>query len=178
LILIIGLIGLCATTGEGAVGDWSAVYLHDNIGTSTGYAAAGLAAFSVTMTAGRMLGDRLAARFGPGRLVRGCGLLAAAGLAGGLASGNAAGGVAGFAVLGAGLSCIVPQVFSVGGRADPVSPGRGLARVVGISYTGLVGGPVVIGWCANLAGLPLALGIPVLLALGVAAFAPALAVPG
>ena len=127
------------------------------------------------MTAGRLAGDRLAGRFGRVRLVRGCALLGAAGLAGGLLSRDVAGALTGFAVLGAGLSCIVPQVFSAGGRADPVSPGRGLARVVGLGYLGLAGGPVVIGACASLIGLPLALGIPVLLVLWVAVSARALA---
>jgi MFS family permease len=127
------------------------------------------------MTAGRLVGDRLAARFGPVRLVRWCGLLAAAGLAGGLLSHSIAGALAGFAVLGAGLSCVVPQVFSAGGRADPIRPGRGLARVVGLGYLGLAGGPVVIGACASLTGLRVALGIPVVLCVWVAVSAPALA---
>ena len=102
LVLALGILGLCGLVGEGAAGDWSAVYLHDN-------------------------------------------LIAAAGLAGGLLSHSIAGALAGFAVLGAGLSCVVPQVFSAGGRADPVRPGRGLARVVGLGYLGLAAGPVVIG---------------------------------
>jgi fucose permease len=173
-VLALGVLGLCGLVGEGAAGDWSAVYLHDNLGASAGLAAVGYGAFSVMMTLGRLAGDRLAARFGQVRLVRGCGLIAAAGLAGGLLSHGVAGGVAGFAVLGAGLSCVVPQVFSAGGRADPVRPGRGLARVVGLGYLGLAGGPVVIGACASLTGLPVALGIPVVLALWVAVSARAL----
>lgn len=175
LVLALGIVGLCALVAEGAAGDWSAVYLRDNLGTSAGLAAVGYGAFSVTMTAGRMAGDRLAARFGTVRLVRGCGLLAAFGLAGGLLSHSVIGALAGFAVLGAGLSCVVPQVFSAGGRADPVHPGRGLARVVGLGYLGLAGGPVVIGACASRIGLPLALGIPVVLVLWVAVSARALA---
>jgi MFS family permease len=168
-------VGLCGLVAEGAAADWSAVYLHDNLGASAGLAAVGYGVFSAMMTSGRLAGDRLAARFGRVRLVRGCGLVAAAGLAGGLISHSVAGALAGFAVLGAGLSCIVPQVFSAGGRADPVRPGRGLARVVGLGYLGLAGGPVVIGACASLLGLPLALGIPVVLAFWVAMSARALA---
>jgi len=163
---------------EGAAGDWSGVYLRDNLGTSAGFAALGFAAFSITMTVGRFLGDRLAGRFGAVRLVRGCGLVAAAGLAGGLLSRRPLGALAGFAVLGAGLSCVVPQVFSAGGRADPVRPARGLARVVGIGYLGLVGGPAVIGACASVVGLPIAFGIPVLLALGIVVLAGAVARAG
>ncbi|MGA2825529.1 MAG: MFS transporter [Streptosporangiaceae bacterium] len=175
LVLALGVVGLCGLVAEGAAGDWSAVYLHDDLGASAALAAVAFGAFSVAMTAGRLAGDRLAGRFGRVRLVRGCALLGAAGLAGGLLSRDVAGALTGFAVLGAGLSCIVPQVFSAGGRADPVSPGRGLARVVGLGYLGLAGGPVVIGACASLIGLPLALGIPVLLVLWVAVSARALA---
>lgn len=178
LILLVGTLGLGALLVEGAISDWSAVYLRDNLGTSAGFAAAGFAGFALAMTAGRLLGDRLAARFGPVRLVRASGLVAAAGLAGGLLSGTPAGAIAGFAVLGAGLACIVPQVFLAGGTADPARPGHGLARVVGMSYLGMVSGPVLIGGAASLIGLPLALGIPVILALGVAALAGVLAPRG
>jgi MFS family permease len=171
LIVLLGTVGLCGLLVEGATADWSAVYLHDNLGTSAGFAAAGFAAFALAMTAGRLLGDALAARFGPVRLVRASGLVAAAGLAGGLISNSPVGGVVGFAVLGAGLSCIIPQVFLAGGKADPARPGHGLARVVGMSYLGMVSGPVLIGGAATLVGLPLALGIPVLLALCVAVLA-------
>jgi MFS family permease len=171
LILLLGTVGLCSLLVEGATADWSAVYLHDNLGTSAGFAAAGFAAFALAMTVGRLLGDRLAARFGPVRLIRASGLIAAAGLAGGLISGSPAGGVAGFAVLGAGLACIAPQVFLAGGSADPARPGHGLARVVGMSYLGMVSGPVLIGAAATLVGLRLALGIPVVLALCVTALA-------
>jgi fucose permease len=175
LVVALGVLGVCGLVCEGATGDWSAVYLKDNLGTSSGFAAIGFAAFSVTMTAGRLAGDRLVHRFGAPRLVRGCGLLAAAGLAGGLLSHSPAGAVAGFAVLGAGLSVVVPQVFAAGGRADPERPGSGLAKVVGFGYAGMAGGPAVIGAVASQVGLPLALGIPVVLALWIAVAAPILA---
>jgi fucose permease len=175
LILLLGTVGLCGLLVEGATADWSAVYLHDNLGTSAGFAAAGFAAFALAMTVGRLLGDRLATRFGPVRLVRVSGLVAAAGLAAGLISRSPVGGVAGFAVLGAGLACVAPQVFLAGGSADPARPGHGLARVVGLSYLGMVSGPVLIGGAASLVGLPLALGLPVILALCVAALAGVLA---
>ena len=56
VIWVLGLLALCGQLGEGSAGDWSAVYLHVNLGTSAGVAAVGLAAFSVTMAAGRMVG--------------------------------------------------------------------------------------------------------------------------
>jgi fucose permease len=170
-VLLLGLVGFCCLVGEGAAGNWSGVYLHDDLGTSQGFAALGFAAFSVTMTIGRFIGDRLALRLGPVRLVRGCGLLAALGLTAGLLTRHPVGGVAGFAALGAGLSCIVPQVFSAAGNADPARAGRNLARVAGLGYLGLVSGPVLIGGVAGLTGLPTALAIPALLGVGVAALA-------
>jgi MFS family permease len=170
-LLVLGLLALCCMMGEGAAGSWSAVYLRDNLGTSAGFAATGFAAFSITMALGRLLGDRLAARFGAAALIRCSGLVAAGGLAAGLIIATPAAGVAGFALFGAGLSCTIPQLFSAAGNADPARRGAGLARVAGLGYLGLLGGPVVIGGCASLVGLPLALGIPVVLSLLVAASA-------
>src|SRR5262249_60479100 len=88
VIWVLGLLALCGQVGEGSAGDWSAVYLHADLGTSAGAAALALGAFSVTMAAGRVAGDRLAARFGPVRLVRGSGLVAGLGLAAGLLIGT------------------------------------------------------------------------------------------
>ena len=177
LIVALGVLAVCGLAAEGAAGDWSAVYLRDSLGTSAGFAALGFAAFSVTMTAGRAVGDRLIRRFGVVSLIRACGLIAAVGLAGGLAASNPAAAVAGFAVFGAGLSLVVPQVFAAGGRADPARPGSALAKVVGIGYAGQSAGPAVIGAAASLVGLRLALAIPVLLALWIAVAAPVLRAP-
>jgi MFS family permease len=177
VVALLAVVAFCCLVGEGAADNWSAVYLHDDLGTSQGFAALGFAAFSIMMTIGRLAGDRLALRFGPVRLVRGCGLLAAAGLAAGLLTDRPIGGLAGFAALGAGLSCIVPQVFSAAGNADPARAGRNLARVAGLGYLGLVTGPPLIGGAAAAMGLPWALGIPALLALGVAAAAGAMRRP-
>jgi Major Facilitator Superfamily len=167
----LGLLALCCLVSEGTAGNWSAVYLHNNLRIQSGFAVSGFAAFSVAMTVGRLLGDRLATRFGPVRLVRGCGLLAATSLAAGLASNDPVAAVAGFALFGAGLSCTIPQLFSAAGNEDPDQPATGLGRVAGLGYIGLVGGPVLIGACAALTGLPVALGIPVVLGLCVAASA-------
>lgn len=171
-LLVVGFSG--GMFGEGAAGDWSAVYLRDNLGTSPGFAALGFAAFSVTMTAGRALGDRLIHRFGVVALIRWCGAVAALGLAVALITASPAVTVLGFAIFGAGLSAVIPQAFAAGGRADPARPGSGIAKVVGASYAGQAGGPAVIGAVASKIGLHVALAIPVLLALWIAVAAPAL----
>ena len=171
VIWILGLLALCGQVGEGSAGDWSAVYLHADLGTSAGLAVAGLAAFSVTMAAGRMAGDRLAARFGPVRLVRVSGLVVGLGLAAGLLIGTPAAAVAGFALLGAGLAGIFPQIVSSAVRLDPSRAGRNIGRIAAVAYSGLLGGPVVIGAAASGVGLRDALFIPAALAVLVAAAA-------
>jgi MFS family permease len=176
-ILFLGVLAFCALVGEGAAADWSAVYLHDDLGSTAGFAALAYAAFSVTMTAGRLVGDRLAAALGQVRLVRCCAVLASVGLAAALVIGRPLAAVVGFGCLGAGLSCIAPQVFSAAGNRDPARAGRFLARVAGLGYVGFLTGPVLIGGAAELVGLPRALAVPVLLALFVAVAASALRTP-
>ena len=171
VIWVLGLLALCGQVGEGAAGDWSAVYLHVDLGTSAAVAAAGLAAFSVTMAAGRMVGDRLAARFGSVRLVRGSGLVAGLGLAAGLLIGTPAAAVAGFALLGAGLAGIFPQIVSSAVRLDPSRAGRNIGRIAAVAYSGLLVGPVAIGAAASGVGLRDALLIPAALSVLVAAAA-------
>jgi len=174
LVIALGLLGICGLVGEGAAGDWSAVYLRDNLGTSAGVAALAYAAFSVTMTVGRAVGDPLIRRFGVVRVIRGGGVAATAGFALALATPSPAATIAGFLAVGAGLSVVVPQVFAAGGRADPGRPGSGLAKVVGLGYTGLTAGPAVIGLAASRIGLRLALLIPLVLAGWIVAVAPVL----
>jgi MFS family permease len=171
VIWVLGLLALCGQVGEGSAGDWSAVYLHVNLGTSAAVAAAGLAAFSVTMAAGRVAGDRLAARFGSVRLVRVSGLVAGLGLAAGLLIGTPAAAIAGFALLGAGLAGIFPQIVSSAVRLDPSRAGRNIGRIAAVAYSGLLGGPVAIGAAASGVGLRDALLIPAALSLVVAAAA-------
>ena len=177
LVLALGVLGVCGLVGEGAAGDWSAVYLRDNLGTSAGLAALGFAAFSVTMTLGRGVGDRLIRRFGVVSVIRVGGLIATAGLGLALATPVPAVAIAGFTAFGAGLSIVVPQVFAAGGRADPFRPGSGLAKVVGLGYAGMAAGPAIIGLVANSIGLHLALLIPLALAAWIAVAAPALRAP-
>jgi fucose permease len=173
-VLFLGVLVFCCLVGEGAAADWSAVYLRDSLRSSAGFAAAGYATFSIMMTAGRLVGDRLAVRFGPVRLVRWCAVVASSGLAVALVIDRPVAGVIGFGCLGAGLSCIAPQVFSAAGNQNPARAGNAIARVASLGFVGFVVGPVVIGSTAQLIGLPRALGIPAVLAMFVALTAPAL----
>jgi MFS family permease len=171
VIAILGLLALCGQVGEGAANDWSAVYLHVNLHSSAGVATVGLDAFSITMAAGRMVGDRLAARFGSVALVRVSGLVAGLGLGFGVLVPVPAVAIAGFALLGAGLAGIFPQIVSSAARLDPERAGSNIGRIASVSYLGLLCGPVAIGGLAAGIGLRNALLFPAGLAIVVAVFA-------
>ena len=173
----IGALAFSGLLVEGACGDWSAVYLHDELGTSAGLAAAGFTAFSVAMVVGRTSGDRLVQALGPVRLVRSGGTLAAAGFALALVAASPAAAVLGFACLGIGVSCIVPLVFRAAGHVPGIAPGLALGAVSSMGYAGLMAGPPLVGALAELTSLPTALWLLVGLAGLVAALANVARVP-
>jgi MFS family permease len=153
----LGVISFCVLLGEGAMSDWSAVYLDNALETGPGFAAAGYAAFSLAMALGRLFGDRLTERFGPTRLVRLCGAVAAVGLGVALAVGDPVFALVGFACAGAGFSVVFPLALSAAGQTEDVATGPALAAVSTAAYTGFLVGPPTIGFVAELAGLGTAL---------------------
>ena len=170
-LLALGAVAMCVMIGEGAMADWSAVYLRNNLGTREGVAASGYATFSVAMALGRFLGDYLTARFKPVNLVRWGGTLSAIGIALALVFGHAASALVGFALVGAGFATIVPIVFSAAGNRHGIAPGVALASVSSLGYLGFLIGPPLIGFVAELVGLRGALGILVATSLTAAALA-------
>jgi predicted MFS family arabinose efflux permease len=155
-LVFLALIAFGSFLAEGAASDWSAVYLHSSLGASPGLAAIGYTVFSCTMLGGRLAGDRLTDWAGPTRLVRASAGAAAVAFLGALLIGRPAAGMAGFAVLGAGLSVVVPIAFTAASRLG--LPGPNLALVTSTGYMGMLVGPAVIGGLAEVVGLPAALG--------------------
>jgi MFS family permease len=141
---------------EGAANDWSAVYLHSSLRATAGLAALGYTIFAAAMAAGRLCGDHLANRFGPVRLVRVCAVASGAGFAAALLIGQPGAALAGFALLGFGLSCVVPLVFTSASRRGQAGPALAVATSSG--YAGMMIGPPAIGGLADWTGLPAALG--------------------
>ena len=168
-LLLPGIVALAGLLSEGAMGDWSAVYLRTSLGAGTTMAAAAFAAFSVMMAAGRFTGDRLVARLGGDLVVRAGGALAACGLGLTLAIGQPLIAVLGFGLVGAGLSCVFPVVLSSAARTPGIAPSAAIAAVCTIGYLGFLVGPPAIGGLAELIGLPAALGLVVLLCALIAA---------
>jgi len=168
-ILGLGVAAFAVLLAEGAVADWSAVHLREDLGAGSGAAGLAFVAFSATMTIGRLAGDRVLTRFGRRRTVQVLSAAAASGLALGLLSGTSAGAILGFAVLGLGIACVFPALLSEVGDGL-AAPGPALAAVSTFGYTGFLVGPPLIGLVAELVGLRGALGmLPLLVALAAVA---------
>ncbi len=170
-LLGLGVISFCVLLGEGAMSDWSAVYLDGTLETGPGFAAAGYAAFSLAMAFGRLFGDGLAERLGHVRLVRACGAIAAGGLGAALLVGQPVFALIGFACAGAGFSVVFPAALSAAGRAEGTAAGPALAAVSTAGYTGFLVGPPAIGFAAELVGLGGALFVVVGLSAAIVIFA-------
>jgi fucose permease len=168
---LLGALALCTSVGEGAMSDWSGLYLRDVLGTSSGVAALGFAAYSVAMLVGRFTGDALVRRFGAPHLVRAGGVLAALGLGVALLLNQPGAMLLGFAAVGLGLSIVYPLVFSAAGNQPTVSAGRAVASVATVGYGGFLAGPPVLGWLAELTSLRATMALVVLLAVLTAALA-------
>ncbi len=163
--------GFCALVSEGAIADWTGVFLRQVIHSSEAFAPIGYGVFSVSMSAFRMAGDHITQSLGEARAVRLGGLLAAAGMAFMIAVSNQWLVLAGLITAGAGLSSIVPLVFAAGGRVTELGEGGGVAAVTGIGYLGFLVGPPAIGFVAQALNLRWGLFLLVLLSAATAWFA-------
>jgi len=177
-LLGLGAIACCVLLGEGAMADWSAVYLSRALGAGAAAAALGYTAFSLTMAGGRLAGDALTQRFGPVAMLRGGGLLVALGLGAALLANTVPAMAVGFACVGAGLAASFPIVIGAAGRVPGVPPSLGLTAVATAGYVGFLAGPPVIGFVSQVGGLRAGMAVVALLGLAVAALAGRTAVEG
>ena len=152
-LLGLGLLGFCVFLSEGAVSDWSAVYLENVLGSPSAIAAAGYASYALAMAGMRFGGDALTARFGPMVVVLAGGLLAASGMAAVVLIASIPVAVIGFACVGLGLAAGFPIAISAAGRTPGTAPAAAIGAVATASYAGLLLGPPIIGFIADSAGL-------------------------
>ena len=162
-LVALGAIAFCCLFAEGAVDDWSGVYLHEGQGASLGLAPLGAAACGIGMAIGRFGGDAVIARYGrPATLWRAA-LIAGAGMTLAVLAPGPGVAIAGYAVLGLGVATIVPIAFTLGGTAEGVPPAWAISRVTMLGYAGLFSSPPAIGLVAQVTGLAAALAIPAVL---------------
>lgn len=165
---LLGGIAFAAALSEGAVADWSGLYLERVLGTGAGVAASGYVVFSATMAVVRLLGDRITARFGRRSVVRYGGLVGAGGTALALLVAAPVAALVGFAIAGVGIAAIMPIAFSSAGDVPGSAQGEGVAAVASVGYAGFLVGPPLIGYLADVVGLRWALGAVVLTAASLA----------
>jgi len=162
-LVALSAIGFCIFLSEGAIADWTAVYLKQVLHAGAGMVPVGYAVFSATMALFRFIGDAITLRIGRAWTIRAGGSIAALGLAVVVAAHTPYAALAGFALAGAGFSSIIPLVFAAGGRIPGVGEGAGVATVSGLGYLGFLVGPPAIGFISEASSLRAGLGLLVVL---------------
>ena len=154
----LGAIAFCALMAEGAMVDWSAVYLREHVSADPLLAGAGFALFSAGMAAGRLLCDKVSEARGRLFVVQAGAIVSALAMGFSLLQENPVWAIAGFVAFGFGLSCILPVMFSIAGSGKTgMPPGAAIAALATTAYTGLLIGPALIGLVAGVVGLPASL---------------------
>ncbi|UOQ71287.1 MFS transporter [Hymenobacter cellulosilyticus] len=152
-LLKFGLICFASMACEGTMYDWSGVYFDKAVHAPKNWVAAGFATYMVAMTTGRFLGDWLVNRYGVKPLLRLSGLLMTSGLVLAALLPLPLTAALGFALVGLGVSCVVPMVFSMVGRSTTLSSGAAIAGVSTVGYIGFLIVPPLVGFIASAADL-------------------------
>ena len=168
----LALLGIMAALGliaEGAIYDWSVLYLQNELGSPQQQAALAYASFSGAMALTRFGGDWLRARVAPARLLRASASVAALAMVCVLSTRRPWVALVGFALVGVGFANVVPLLFSAASRVPGTSAAHGIAAVSAVAYLGFMAGPPLIGMLAGVSSLTTALylvvGFAVVLAL-------------
>ncbi|RWB54253.1 MAG: MFS transporter [Mesorhizobium sp.] len=149
IVYLVGLMALLTMVSEGAVLDWAALYLHQELGADLAIAGLAYAAFSGVMALMRFLGDGVRNRFGAVATLRGSALVAAAGMLVAGLSPSPYLAIAAFAFCGFGIANMVPILFSAGGNQEGMSSGTGMSVVTTMGYSGILVAPSAIGFVAE-----------------------------
>ncbi|MEX0851919.1 MAG: MFS transporter [Bauldia sp.] len=170
-VLALGLLAFLSFAVEGAVTDWSALYLSSVKGASVAGAAAAFAAFSITMAIFRLVGDFVVTRLGERPTLVAGGALIAAGMGLAVAVSSPALAAAGFALVGVGAANVVPVVFGAASRAPGMPASLGVAAVATLGYVGFLIAPPTLGLVARTFGLSVSLTIVALMGVVIAVVA-------
>ncbi|TXL69362.1 MFS transporter [Vineibacter terrae] len=155
IVLLIGALCFIVFLAEGAVLDWSGVFLTAVRGVAASDAGLGYAAFALTMTVSRLIGDGIVARLGGARTILLGGICAAAGfMVTWVPDRHAA--FLGFALVGVGCANIVPILFSSVGRQTVMPQNVAVAAITTLGYAGILVGPAGIGIVAQWSSLEIA----------------------
>jgi MFS family permease len=157
-IIYLGVLCFAVFLSEGAMLDWSALFLKEDRGVNLALAGIGYAAFSVAMATMRLVGDKIVNRFNSKNVVVYGSLTAAAGLFLAVLTPWLITSLLGFILLGIGAANIVPVFFSEGGRLKDVPTSVAIPAISTFGYAGQLAGPAMLGFIAHHTSLPIALG--------------------
>lgn len=149
-LIQLGIIGFLGMATEGTMFDWSGVYFHEIVQAPEKWTTLGYAAFMITMASGRFVGDKFIERFGKRRVLQVSGVLMGTGLLISVFFPSLVICTMAFMLVGLGVACTVPTVYSVAGQHKTINPGVALAMVSSISFLGFLLGPPLIGYIAEL----------------------------
>lgn len=153
----LGAIVFVVALGDEGVGDWGGLLLSQELQASAATAALAYTVYSLAMLVGRMTGDTLVRRFGPVQVIAAGGMLSAIGLVLGLTVFTIPSVLAGIALIGFGLSGILPITYRAAATTPGIPRGPAVASVATIGYIGFLSGPPVIGRVSDLTSLRAAL---------------------
>ena len=160
-VVLLGVIAFVLFLSEGVAYDWSTVHLHESLGARKDVAAWAFGAFSATMTATRLVADRIVARTGPAAYVRVAALAGAVALTGAALAPNAPTAIVAWGLFGIGIAGCIPQFFTAAGNVDVDAAGTYVARLAGLGYVGLLAGPATIGLFTTWMPLTTAFAVPI-----------------
>lgn len=158
-MLVFSLICFASMACENTMYDWSGIYIRQILHGTKGVAIIAFVVYMVAMTTGRLVGDRMADRFGIKHVLAASGLLVTAGLFIIVASSYIPLTFVGYLLTGFGVSCVVPFVFSLAGKMPMSNPGAALASISSIGYLGFLLVPPLIGFVAQATSLRVSFGI-------------------
>ncbi len=164
-LIVVGLVAVGASIGEGGMADWSAIFLIEVADVSNAEATLGFTVFSVTMVATRLIGDRLVERFGPVLVGRVSGGFAVAGVSLAVAVGTFPTALIGFGLMGIGYAMIMPLAFTRAANDGTMPQGAAIASVATLGYGGVLFGPPLIGFVADATSIRTAFALLILFAL-------------
>lgn len=170
-LLLLGVLAALGLAAEGAMYDWSVLYMQQELRSPQQLAALAYASFSAAMAAARFAGDPLRARFMPSALLRASALLAAGAMSLALLTHSPWVALIGFAGAGIGFANVVPILFSAAARVPGIAPEHGIAAVSAAGYLAFMAGPPAIGFVAKASSLSAALALVVIFALALGASA-------
>ena len=169
-LFLLGCIAFCGMICENAIFDWSVNYFENTVNAGKGLVTTGYQCFIISMTLGRLAGDKLVGRFGPAKMLFVNGIFIAFGFVLAAAFPTLLPAAIAFIIIGLGDSLVVPIVYSLTARSKSIPPAYALSAVTLVGYTGFLTGPILIGFLSSWIGMQWTFALVGLFGIGIILF--------